>query len=131
VTDQQDRLDLIRSALKGARGLAFDNDEYKLDAELARAIDLLDEVAAGVTAPPAEPRAEGLHLDFCSGGEFCPLDDCMCECHVAATPPQRAALDVEALTAFLRQQVRNDTDSSAWRSAIECIEGRITAEEQG
>jgi hypothetical protein len=23
-----------------------------------------------------------LHLDFCSGGAFCPLDDCLCECHL-------------------------------------------------
>jgi len=32
----------IRSALKGARGLAFDEGETDLDAELKRAIDLLD-----------------------------------------------------------------------------------------
>jgi len=33
---------VIRSALKGARGLAFDEGETDLDAELKRAIDLLD-----------------------------------------------------------------------------------------
>lgn len=35
----------IRSALKGARGLALDSGEPDLDAELGRAIDLLDGLA--------------------------------------------------------------------------------------
>jgi hypothetical protein len=36
--------DTIRLALKGARGLALDSHEATLDAELAHAIDLLDEL---------------------------------------------------------------------------------------
>ena len=39
-----DALAAIRVALKGARGLALDNEETALDAELGRAIDLIDEL---------------------------------------------------------------------------------------
>ncbi len=39
---------------------------------------------------------EGLrdHLAFCSGGGFCSLDDCLCDCHIVQPAP---ALDVEVL----------------------------------
>jgi len=42
----------IRSALKGARGLALDSGEADLDAELGRAIDLLDGLTALATPTP-------------------------------------------------------------------------------
>lgn len=37
--------------------------------------------------PAATPEPPAQHLDFCSGGEFCSLDDCLCECHI--TPALR------------------------------------------
>ena len=60
--------------------------------------------AKEILAIEAEARATvpgSLHLDFCGGGGFCVLDDCLCDCHIrsdrealAAEPP---ALDVERL----------------------------------
>ena len=51
---------------------------------------------------------------------------------IQTRPP--GTLDVERLIAHLRQQVRNDSDSAAWRHgveyAIECIESAAYAEEE-
>ncbi len=51
---------------------------------------------------------EGLrdHLAFCSGGGFCSLDDCLCDCHIAQPAP---ALDV-AWAALERERNFNASD---------------------
>ncbi len=43
----------------------------------------------------ATPRSLIDHLDFCAGGEFCTLDDCLCECHIRPS----GEVDVERLRA--------------------------------
>jgi len=59
----------IRSALKGARGLALDSGEADLDAELGRAIDLLDGLTARATPAPDTRLREALTSWYAADGE--------------------------------------------------------------
>jgi hypothetical protein len=67
---------------------------------------------------PLDEDVDGVDCDWDERGK--------CRCR-AATP---APLDVDRLIAHLRQQVRNDSESAAWRHgveyAIECIESAAT-----
>ena len=63
----------IRSALKGARGLALDSGEPDLDAELGRAIDLLD--ALDATRKLADEGLAGQSIDITDPKEAAYLAD--------------------------------------------------------
>jgi len=76
----------IRSALKGARGLALDSGEVDLDTELGRAIDLLDEVVN-----LAEPLWRGAKAEPASS-----LGERMDHVHVASQALLDALADLDA-----------------------------------
>ena len=107
-------LDVDRLARAIAEAALYDDlTDAQIDAEaVAREYDRL---AATPQADPAEPGLRA-HLDFCSGGEFCTLDDCLCECHITATEPD--GLDVETLSdalaaAGFHGYVRDDVRKAA------------------
>ena len=78
VEERRDAFGEIRLALKGARGLALDNDETTLDAELGRAIDLLDWLSSDARLAVPELDVNGLsrgedgrlHCEGCDGHDI-------------------------------------------------------------
>ena len=59
-------------------------DRVKPYAEISR--DFIEVINAAVGTVRAALDTVRRHLDFCAGGEFCSLDDCLCECHMGPKP---------------------------------------------
>jgi hypothetical protein len=57
------------------------------------------------------------HLLFCSGGEFCSLDDCLCECHIYDAGPGQRYLEAFLAECYQRAIDPHETDriTEVWR----------------